>query len=102
MLAQNRNNDASSTPDYLIFTDIGVDLNRNFDFVWVHGTAFILDVDVFSVASDSPRSEIYHGSAAASEPETKAVYWAPVPYDSSLSFFVKASFSMLSFSRALE
>lgn len=49
----------------------GVDLNRNFDFVW--------DLNKWapsvrgSVASASPSSEVYHGTSAFSEPETKNI-----------------------------
>ncbi|KAI1342944.1 hypothetical protein F5Y15DRAFT_272308 [Xylariaceae sp. FL0016] len=52
---------------------IGVDLNRNFDFVW--------DLDRWApsvsdeVASDTPRSEVFHGASAFSEPETKSMKW---------------------------
>jgi hypothetical protein len=51
----------------------GVDLNRNFDFVW--------DLSKWassvrnSVASSSPSSEVYHGTSAFSEPETKNMKW---------------------------
>ncbi|MEZ5332074.1 MAG: M14 family zinc carboxypeptidase [Thermoanaerobaculia bacterium] len=43
----------------------GIDLNRNFDFMW--GGA------VCSGSSSSQCSETYHGASAASEPETQAV-----------------------------
>ncbi|CAL3963140.1 unnamed protein product [Diplocarpon coronariae] len=54
-------------------SSVGVDLNRNFDFLW--------DLKKFAssargdVASSSPSSEVFHGTAAFSEPETKAVKW---------------------------
>lgn len=50
---------------------IGIDLNRNFDFVW--------DLSKWassagsSVASDSPSSEVFHGTAPFSEPETQSM-----------------------------
>jgi len=55
-----------------------VDLNRNFDFVW--------DLNKFaasvrgSVASTSPSSEVYHGTAPFSEPETKNIKWVMDTY----------------------
>lgn len=49
----------------------GVDLNRNFDFVWdLNKWATSVRGDV---ASSSPSSEVYHGTAAFSEPETKDI-----------------------------
>ncbi|KAI1814863.1 zinc carboxypeptidase [Poronia punctata] len=50
---------------------IGIDLNRNFDFVW--------DLDQWapseanSVASENPSSEVFHGTAPFSEPETQSM-----------------------------
>jgi murein tripeptide amidase MpaA len=52
----------------------GVDLNRNFDFLWDFTTAFAPAVRS-GVASESPLSETYHGTAAFSEPETQAMKW---------------------------
>ncbi|KAI0006721.1 hypothetical protein F4779DRAFT_595078 [Xylariaceae sp. FL0662B] len=52
---------------------IGIDLNRNFDFVW--------DLSKWassvrsSVASNTPASEVYHGAEAFSEPEAKSIKW---------------------------
>ncbi|PBP25194.1 Zn-dependent exopeptidase [Diplocarpon rosae] len=60
-------NPASST------SGVGVDLNRNFDFLW--------DLSQFAssvrggVASTRPASEVFHGTAPFSEPETKAIKW---------------------------
>lgn len=49
----------------------GVDLNRNFDFVWdLNKWASSVRGDV---ASSSPSSEVYHGTSAFSEPETKNI-----------------------------
>ncbi|KAI6781644.1 Carboxypeptidase B-like protein [Emericellopsis cladophorae] len=77
--------------DYPFSTDVGIDLNKNFHFVWDHRTEFNPGEDVFSVASDGPSFEIYHGSAAAaSEPQIKAVYWVLNTYNSSLSFLVQS------------
>ncbi|KAH7021416.1 zinc carboxypeptidase [Microdochium trichocladiopsis] len=52
----------------------GVDLNRNFDFVWDFTKKFASSV-AGSTASTSPSSETYHGTAAFSEPETKSIKW---------------------------
>ncbi|ETS84298.1 hypothetical protein PFICI_02323 [Pestalotiopsis fici W106-1] len=53
---------------------IGVDLNRNFDFLWDFPNLFATSVQS-GVASTSPASETYHGTAAFSEPETKSIKW---------------------------
>ncbi|MFD5847174.1 M14 family metallopeptidase [Streptomyces chartreusis] len=54
---------------------VGVDLNRNFDFVWDHKAKFAPDADVHT--SDKPCDpQVYRGPAAASEPETRNVVWA--------------------------
>ncbi|WP_151774098.1 M14 family metallopeptidase [Streptomyces abyssomicinicus] len=50
----------------------GVDLNRNFDFLWDHTAKFAPDADVHT--SDRPCDpQVYRGPAAASEPETRSV-----------------------------
>ncbi|KAF1845474.1 Zn-dependent exopeptidase [Cucurbitaria berberidis CBS 394.84] len=49
-------------------TSIGVDINRNFDFLWNFRKYFDASE---SPASTSPSSETFYGTAAASEPETK-------------------------------
>lgn len=53
---------------------VGVDLNRNFDFIWDFTTKFAPGVRD-EVASTSPSSETFHGVAAFSEPETKNIKW---------------------------
>ncbi|PQE11454.1 carboxypeptidase a protein [Rutstroemia sp. NJR-2017a WRK4] len=53
---------------------VGVDLNRNFDFLWDFTTKFAASVRS-SVASTSPSAETYHGTSAFSEPETKSMKW---------------------------
>jgi murein tripeptide amidase MpaA len=53
---------------------IGVDVNRNFDFLWDHLTKFATDSGVSASANPCDRS-VYRGSAAASEPETRNVVW---------------------------
>lgn len=51
----------------------GVDVNRNYDFLWDFRTAFAASAPV--VVSDMPGSDTYHGTAPASEPETHNVVW---------------------------
>jgi murein tripeptide amidase MpaA len=52
---------------------IGVDLNRNQDFLWDFPTYFDSTADVMT--STDPASSTYHGPAATSEQETKNVVW---------------------------
>jgi hypothetical protein len=52
----------------------GVDLNRNFDFLWDFATLFAPTVQS-SVASTNPASQTYHGTSPFSEPETKNIKW---------------------------
>ncbi|MGW1957586.1 M14 family metallopeptidase [Streptomyces sp. NPDC001920] len=53
----------------------GVDLNRNFNFLWDHTAKFAPDADVHT--SDDPCDpQVYRGPAAASEPETRNIVWA--------------------------
>ena len=68
--------------------EVGVDLNRNFDFVWDYKTAFNPDADIGSAASDDPGSEIYHGTKAHSEPEVESIVWVLDQYNASLSWFL--------------
>lgn len=56
--------------------DVGVDLNRNYDFVWDYHKHFSPDTDGGAPASDDPSSEAFYGTGPASEPETQAVVWA--------------------------
>ncbi|KAK0124740.1 hypothetical protein ONS96_008622 [Cadophora gregata f. sp. sojae] len=53
---------------------IGVDLNRNFDFLWDFTKLFASSVRS-SVASTSPSSETFHGTSAFSEPENQSIKW---------------------------
>ena len=53
-------------------TCCGVDLNRNFPFLWDHGAKFAQDADVRT--SDNPCDrQVYRGDGPASEPETRNV-----------------------------
>jgi murein tripeptide amidase MpaA len=60
---KNRNTKSGSSG-----SSIGVDINRNFDFLWNFRKYFDPGE---SPASTSPSSEAFYGTAAASEPETK-------------------------------
>jgi murein tripeptide amidase MpaA len=51
----------------------GVDINRNYDFLWDFKTAFSPAAPV--AVSDLPNSDTYHGTSVASEPETQNVVW---------------------------
>lgn len=60
---KNRNTKSGSSG-----SSIGVDINRNFDFVWNFRKYFAASE---APASTSPSSETFYGTAAASESETK-------------------------------
>lgn len=51
----------------------GVDVNRNFDFLWEHTAKFHPDADVATSADPCDPRQVYRGPAAASEPETRNV-----------------------------
>ncbi|KAH7122953.1 hypothetical protein EDB81DRAFT_224183 [Dactylonectria macrodidyma] len=55
--------------------EFGVDLNRNFDFLWNYTQAFSPEAELWAVASDDPASDVFHGTSALSEPETQSVAW---------------------------
>jgi len=53
---------------------VGVDINRNFAFLWDHLTKFASDAGVNT--SDNPcNASVYRGPSPASEPETRNVIW---------------------------
>lgn len=54
--------------------DAPVDLNRNFDYLWDYKAKFADRISEF-VASDDPNIEVYVGTSAFSEPETRNVKW---------------------------
>jgi hypothetical protein len=55
---------------------VGVDINRNYDFLWDFRRHFHPSVATgSSLASDQPAQETYHGRWAFSEPETRNVAW---------------------------
>ena len=70
---KNRNPaDATSGQD----ATVGVDINRNYDFLWNFGQHFDPSVaGTWSLASADPALETYHGRHAFSEPETRNVAW---------------------------
>ncbi len=59
----------SSNPDC-----VGVDLNRNHDFLWKYTTYFSPNAPIAN-STDPCDPEVYIGPAAVSEPETKNVVW---------------------------
>jgi murein tripeptide amidase MpaA len=63
----------------------GVDLNRNYDFLWDYTTTFSPRAPV--ATSTQPCSEIYRGPGAVSEPETANVTWL-LDQHSSVTHFV--------------
>ncbi|KAI6374417.1 hypothetical protein MCOR32_005482 [Pyricularia oryzae] len=65
-------NPASATPGNA--ASYGIDLNRNFDFLWDFLKKFDPSVGP-NVASSNPASQTFHGTAPFSEPETRAVKW---------------------------
>lgn len=54
---------------------IGVDINRNYDFIWDFRRHFHPASINASLASDKPVDDTYHGRYAFSEPETRNVAW---------------------------
>ncbi len=68
MWRKNRNTASSSGNP----ARIGVDINRNYDFLWDYTTAFHPNV---SPASNNPGSDTYHGTGPFSEPEARNAQW---------------------------
>jgi len=55
---------------------IGVDVNRNYDFLWDFNTAFAPGAKAAgSLASDKPADDLFHGTAPFSEAESQNVRW---------------------------
>jgi murein tripeptide amidase MpaA len=52
---------------------VGIDINRNQDFLWNFNTAFAPAAINPYLASNDPSQETYHGQATQSEPETKNI-----------------------------
>lgn len=55
--------------------NIGVDINRNYDFLWDFPNLFSPSSLVHSYTSTTPSSDVYHGPFPFSEPETRNVQW---------------------------
>jgi len=73
-----------------------VDLNRNYDFLWDFNTAFA--PTAYPVVSDDPTSDLYHGTAPFSEPETQNVRWLLDSYPQIRWFIDIHSYSELLYS----
>jgi len=55
---------------------IGIDVNRNYDFLWNFPVSFAPAVQGAStLASNDPANDMFHGTAAFSEAESKNVRW---------------------------
>jgi murein tripeptide amidase MpaA len=56
---------------------VGVDINRNYDFLFDFATAFApgSDVSVYTSSDPCNASQVYHGPSPFSEPETRNVKW---------------------------
>jgi murein tripeptide amidase MpaA len=63
-------NPASARPNEPL--SVGVDLNRNFDFLWNYTLHFNPEV---SPASNNASSQAFYGTAPFSEPETQNIKW---------------------------
>jgi len=72
----------------------GVDINRNYDFLWDIATKFAPDAPV-QTTHDDPCSQVYNGPSAASEPETRNVTWLLDQYPSVTDFIDVHSFGEL-------
>lgn len=66
-----KNRHALSSPD----TRVGVDVNRNYDFLWDFKTKFSPTANSETLASEAPAHDLYHGTGPFSEPETRNVQW---------------------------
>ena len=65
--------------------DIGIDINRNYDFLWDANLYF--DPSLYFGHLYSTSSETYHGSSPFSEAETQNIKWLLDTY-SNISFFI--------------
>ncbi len=70
---KNRNTASAIPGDDL---SIGIDINRNYDFLWDYRLHFDPSViNGITLASDDPHVETFHGIRAFSEPESRNVAW---------------------------
>jgi hypothetical protein len=81
---KNRNT-TSSTPGSP--RTVGIDINRNFDFIWEYLRYFSPKANLGSAASDNPASEIFHGLSPASEAEARNTVWVE-DSNPSLSWYI--------------
>ena len=58
-----------------VASKIGVDVNRNYDFLWNFPVSFSPNAYMGTLASNDPASEIFHGTGPFSEPESRNVQW---------------------------
>jgi murein tripeptide amidase MpaA len=58
-----------------VATRIGVDVNRNYDFLWDFPTKFSANANMGTLASTDPGSDLFHGAGPFSEPESRNVQW---------------------------
>ncbi len=54
---------------------IGVDVNRNYDFLWDFPVKFSPSANMNTLASTNPASDLFHGTGPFSEPESRNVQW---------------------------
>lgn len=75
---KNRNMTAIINDDNSTFIDsfeaVGVDLNRNYDFLWDFPEHFSPEANLRAISED-PNSEIFHGMSVFSEAETRNSAW---------------------------
>jgi murein tripeptide amidase MpaA len=73
---------------------VGVDINRNYDFLWDFKKYFSpAAVKDDSISSDDPAAETFHGTKPFSEPETRNVKWLMEKYPKLALFMDVHSFS---------
>src|SRR4029077_8068639 len=56
-----------------VASKIGVDINRNHDFIWDFATGFAPAAVNVYLASNDPAQDTFHGTAPSSEPETQNI-----------------------------
>ena len=69
-----RKNRRTAAPNSGAGSCVGVDLNRNFDFLWDFQTQFA-PTSTVSCSANPCDYDVYHGPSAFSEPETRNVQW---------------------------
>ena len=66
---------------------VGVDLNRNYDFLWHYEKDFNSSASLGEIASSNPASSIFHGGSPASEAEVRNSAWT-MHHFGNLSWFI--------------